>query len=167
MFNKYWSKFDQENIMLHYLAVDWENLIKTNIENVDQFFVNFLIKFNSILGIHAPLKNLSKEKLKLINKQWIALGLQNSISVKSNLLAKYLKLKGLSLKNEAQIKHNHRRNILSILLKESKKSYIKTYFQLKIYDLKSTWKGIKNLISLKESPVIAHYLLLLVIIIYN
>ena len=35
-------------------------------------------------------------------------------------------------------------------MKESKKSYFTNYFQNKLNDLKSTWKGIKNLISLKE-----------------
>ena len=37
-------------------------------------------------------------------------------------------------------------------MKESKKSYFTNYFQNNLNDLKSTWKGIKNLISLKELP---------------
>ena len=44
---------------------------------MDQLFVNFLIKFNSILDIHERLKKDSREKLKLKNKQCIAPGLQN------------------------------------------------------------------------------------------
>ena len=35
-------------------------------------------------------------------------------------------------------------------MKESKKTYFSNYFQNSRNDLKSTWKGIKNLISLKE-----------------
>ena len=53
------------------------DLNKTNKENMDQLFVNFLIKFNSILDIHKRLKKDSREKLKLKNKQCIAPGLQN------------------------------------------------------------------------------------------
>lgn len=53
------------------------DLNKTNNENMDQLFVKFVTKFNSILDIHERLKKVSREKLKLKNKQWIALGLQN------------------------------------------------------------------------------------------
>ena len=38
---------------------------------------------------------------------------------------------------------------------ESKKSYFTNYFQNNPNDLKSIWKGIKNLISLKELPNVA------------
>ena len=36
IFERAWSKFDQENFMLDYLSVDWENLIKSNCGNVNQ-----------------------------------------------------------------------------------------------------------------------------------
>ena len=137
IFETDWSKFDQENFILDYLSVDWENLIKSNCGNVDQSFVSFLAKFNSILDLYAPLKKISKQKLKFRNKPWITLGLQKSISIKNHLLTKYIKLKDVTLKNEAQIKYKQYRNLLSTLMKESKKSYFTNYFQ-------------NNLISLKE-----------------
>ena len=56
MFERDWSRFDQENVILDYLSVDWENLIKSNNGNVDQSFASFLTKFNSILDLYAPLK---------------------------------------------------------------------------------------------------------------
>ena len=40
-------------------------------------------------------------------------------------------------------------------MKESKRSYFTNYFQNNLNDLKSTWKGIKNLICLKELPNVA------------
>ena len=112
------KKFDQENFILDYLSVDWENLIKSNCGNVDQSFVSFLFKFNSILDMHAPLKKISKQKFKFINKALITLGLQKSISIKNHLLTKYIKLKDVTLKNEAQIKYKQYRNLLSTLMKE-------------------------------------------------
>ena len=118
-------------------------------------FCQLLATFNSILDLHAPLKKISKQKLKFRNKPWITLGLQKSISIKNHLLTKYIKLKDVTLKNEAQIKYKQYRNLLSTLMKESKKSYFTNYFQNNLNDLKSTWKGIKNLISLKELPNVA------------
>ena len=87
---------------------------------------------------HLTIQNkISKEKLKFRNKPWITLGLQKSISIKKHLLTKSIKLKDATLKNEAQIKFKRYRNLLSTLMKESKKSYFTNYFQ-------------NNLISLKE-----------------
>ena len=118
IFERDWSKFDQEKFILDYLSVDWENLIKSNYGNVDQSFVSFLAKHNSILDLYAPLKKISKQKLKFRNKPWITLGLKKSISIKNHLLTKYIKLKDVTLKNEAQIKYKQYRNLLSTLMKE-------------------------------------------------
>ena len=46
IFERDWSKFDQENLILNYLFVDLENLIKSNNENVDQSIVSFPTDFN-------------------------------------------------------------------------------------------------------------------------
>ena len=42
-------------------------------------------------------------------------------------------------------------------MKESKRSYSTNYFQNNLNDLKSSWKGIKNLIFLKELPNVAPF----------
>ena len=138
--------FDQKNFILDDLSVDWE------IGNVDQSFVSFLTKFNSILDWYVLLKKISERKLKFRNRQRVTLGLKKSISIKNHLLTKYIKLKEATLKNGARIKYKQCRNLLSTLMKESKKSYFTNYFQNNLNDLNSTWKGIKNLISLKELP---------------
>ena len=124
---------------------------------MDQSFVSFLTKFNSILDLYVPLKKISKQKLKFRYKPWITLGLQKLVSIKNHLLTKYIKLKDVTLKNEAQTKCKRYRNLLSTLMKESKKSYFTNYFQNNLNDLNSTWKGIKNLISFKKMPNVAPF----------
>ena len=138
IFERDCSKFDQENFVLDYLSADWENLIELNCGNVDQSFASFLFKFNSILDLYAPLKNISKQKLKFINKALVTLGLQKAISIKNHLLTKYIKLKDVTFKNEAQIKNKQYRYLLSTLMKESQKSYFTNYFQNNLNDLKRT-----------------------------
>ena len=81
----------------------------------------------------------------------ITLGLLKSFSIENHLL-KYTKLKDFTLKDEAQIKYKQYKNLLSTLMRERKISYSTNYFQHNLNDLKSTWKGIKNLFSLKELP---------------
>ena len=61
IFERDWSKFDQENFILDYQSVDWKILSKSNNGNVDQSFVSFLAKFNSILDLYSPLKKISKQ----------------------------------------------------------------------------------------------------------
>ena len=133
-----WSKFDQENFIIDYRSVNWENLIKANCRNVDQSLASFPAKFNSILDLYASLRKISKQKLKFRNKPWITLGLQKSISITSHLLTKHIKLKDVTLKHETQIKYKQYGNLLSTSMKESKKSYLTNYFQNNVNDLKST-----------------------------
>ena len=105
--------------------------------------------------MYASLQKISKQKSKFGNKAWITLGLQKSISIKNHLLTKYIKLKDVTLKKEVQIKYKQYRNLLSTLMEEGKKSYFTYYFQNNLNYLKNAWKGIKNLISLKELANVA------------
>ena len=87
--------------------------------------------------------------MKFKTKPWITPGLQKSISVKNKLLAKFIKLKEPTLKNEAHTKYKLSRNMLATLLKRSKR--FSSFFQNHVNDLKNSWKGIKRIISLKDS----------------
>ena len=87
---------------------------------MDQPFVSFLTKFNSILDLYAPLKTFPNKKLKFRNKTWITLSLKKSISIKNHLLTKYIKLIDVTLKNEVQIKYKQYRNLLPTLMKENR-----------------------------------------------
>ena len=105
---------------------------------MNQSCVIYLTKFNSILDLYAPQKQISKQKLKFRNKPWITLGLHKLTSIKNHLLTKYIKLKDTILRNEAQVIHKQFRNLLSTLMKESKISYFINYFQNNLNDLKRT-----------------------------
>ena len=39
-------------------------------------------------------------------------------------------------------------------MQDGKKSYFPNYFHNNLNELKNTWKGMKNLISLKELPIV-------------
>ena len=145
------NNFDQENFVLDYLAVDWTIIIKSENKNIDFSFGCFLKKFNLILDKYLLLKKLTKQKLKFKTKLWITPSLQKSVLVKNKLLAKFIKLKEPTLKNEAHIKYNLYRNMLATLLKRSKHTYFSYFFQNHINDLKNTLKGVKRTISLKDS----------------
>ena len=43
------------------------------------------------------------------------------------------------------------RNMISVLLKQSKKNYYENYFKDKINNIKNTWKGIQSIIFLQKT----------------
>ena len=71
VFEKHWSKFDQENFILDYFDTDWSNLLNLNEKNVDLSTNNFLNAMNSLLNKYAPFKKISKYKLTFKAKPWI------------------------------------------------------------------------------------------------
>ena len=58
-----------------------------------------------ILDDYAPLKNLSKYKLKFKTKSRITTALQKSITIKNKLFSDFINKKDLTLKTELHIKH--------------------------------------------------------------
>ena len=86
IYERDWSKFDQENFILDYFSVDWEDLLKTDDLNADNSTRMYLDKINMLLDTYAPLKRVNKYKMKFKSKPWITLGLQKSMSMKNKLL---------------------------------------------------------------------------------
>ena len=70
-----WSKFYQENFILDYFSVDWEDLLKIDELNADSSTNMSLDTINMLLDTYAPLKRVNKYKLKFKSKPWIILGL--------------------------------------------------------------------------------------------
>ena len=90
IYERNWSKFDQENSILDYFSVDLEDLLKIDYLNADNSTKIYLDKINMLLDTYAPLKRINKYKLKFMSKSWITLGLQKSISVKNKLLTNFI-----------------------------------------------------------------------------
>ena len=94
-------------------------MLKKN--DVNHFFDNFLLKMNGLLDKHALCKKISKYQLKLKTKPWITTAIHKSILVKNFLFEKYMKLKDLLKKSETHDKCKYYRNLLSTVIKKSKK----------------------------------------------
>ena len=109
-----WSKFDQENFILDYFSVDWEDLLKIDELNADNSTKMYLDKINKLLDTYAPLKRINKYKLKFKSKPWITLGLQKPISVKNKLLSNFINKKEPILKDEFHTKYKKYRNLYSL-----------------------------------------------------
>ena len=98
IYERDWSKFDQEDFILDYFSVDWEDLLKTDELNADNSTKMYLDKINILLDTYAPLKRINKYKMKFKSKRWITFGLQKSISVKNKLLKNFINKKDSVIK---------------------------------------------------------------------
>ena len=147
IYERDWSKFGQENFILDYFSVDWEDLLKTDELNADNSTRMYLDKINVLLDTYAPLKRINKYKMKFKSKPWITL--QKSVSVKNKLLKNFINKKDPILKEEFHTNYKKYRNLLSTLMKKSKQAYYDKYFERNWNNIRNTWKGIKSFISLK------------------
>ena len=144
IYERDWSK----KTLLDYFSVDWNSIIN-NDKGANLYFNSFFKRINAILDNHAPLRKVTKKKLRFRSKPWIILGLQKSISIKNILFAKLIKSNDINQQNEIQIRYKQYRNLISTLLTTSKCSYFTKLFNDNLNYLKNTWEGIKDLISLE------------------
>ena len=120
IYQRDWSKFDQENFILDYFSIDWEDLLEIDELNVDNSTHMSLEKINILLDTYAPLKRIDKNKLRFKSKPYITLGLQKSISVKNKVLTKFINAKDPILKDKTHIEYKNYRSMLFTLMKKSK-----------------------------------------------
>ena len=118
-----WSKFNCQELILDYFAIDQPQILKLQHNNIDASFQNFLGSMSKILGKHSPLKKLTEYKLKFKTKPWITSVLQKSISLKNKIFKCYINTKHVTKKPELQNNHESCRNILPTLKKKSKQNY--------------------------------------------
>ena len=58
--NIFWSKFNREEFILDYFAIDWPHILKLQNNDTNTSFQNFFDSMSRILDKYAPLKKLSK-----------------------------------------------------------------------------------------------------------
>ena len=98
IYERDWSNFDQENFILDYFSIDWNETLKIEEQNIDYSTEIFLNKINELLDNFAPFKKTNKYKLKFKSKSWITPGLQKSISGTNKFLSDFIKKRILVLK---------------------------------------------------------------------
>ena len=122
------SKFSAENFVRDLSCVQWDQCLSHT--NVDKSFSYFYNRLNSCVNKHAPMKLVSKRKLKQFVKPWITKGIRASIKIKNKLYA-----------SGNEIKYKRYRNSICSLTRLSKKQYYYDYFNTHLTDMKKTWAG--------------------------
>lgn len=83
-----------------------------------------------------------KDRRRSSRKPWITKGILKSIGRKERLYKRYLKLKNPSVKK----KYTSFRNMLTHIIRVSKKNYFAEKLESNRHDLKNNWKTLNNLL---------------------
>ena len=116
--------------------IDWSCIIKTHANNVDELLSTFYRNFNKIINKHAPIKTLSRRRIKQFFKPWITKGIRTSIKEKNRLY-----------QIGDQEKYKYYRNKICSLIRLSKKHYYCAFFNNNLSNMKKTWQGINELLN--------------------
>ena len=146
-----WSKFNNENFILDYFNKTWSEILQLDQHNANLSMDSYLDHMNDILDIHAPYKQVNKNKLRFKIKLWATPALQKSLTVKNHLIKKFINCNDSQTKEQLCTRYKEYRNLLSILLKRSKTNYYNHYFDIN-WNIKNTWKEIKSILSIKPNP---------------
>ena len=82
-----YSKFSAVRFNDDLSNVQWDDILSSGKNNVDVLFSSFYNKFNTIVNIHAPMKEASSRKRKVLSKPWVTTGLKVSVRMKNKLYA--------------------------------------------------------------------------------
>ena len=80
------SEFSSEEFNNDLSQVDWGMIITNSKHDIDKLFSSFYNKINKVVNKHAPLKTVSRQRAKLLEKPWITNGMKKSIKIKNRLM---------------------------------------------------------------------------------
>ena len=127
IFEQDWSKLNREEFIVDYFAIDWTHMLKLQNNDTNTSFQNVFESMSNIIDKHAPLKKLSKYKLKFKTKPWIFTALQKYISI-NKLFRDFIDKKDLTQKTELQIECKSCRK--TTLVKNSKRTIATRFLKI-------------------------------------
>ena len=144
-YGRSFRNFDDNEFLAVLQNIKWQNIFG-NITCPDKLMELFLKTLNEVLDLMAPIKPLSRKEANLKIKPWITKGILKSIKIRDRLYKKYLSKKS----NILLQKYKQYRNLIVTLIRVSKKNHYHAYFETNKTNIKNTWDGIKEIISLNK-----------------
>ena len=138
------STFNADSFLQDVYAIDWNDITMqcTDLHEITALTIDAL---KSIVNKHAPKKQTSRNKQRLLHKPWISKGILKSIKIKHTMYKTHFLSRDPSKVCEFK-KYSNRLNYLKNI---SKKTYFCKHFDLCKGNLKATWKLIGTLIKRK------------------
>ena len=120
---------------------DWNAIL--NNEQLDACYEAFLLRFNSIIDTHAPIKNVTIPYKAIIREPWMTSGLIKSSKKRDKLYKKSL---GKPKDSIAFMKYKEYRNTYNSIKRLAKKNYYTELFKQYGDNIAKTWKIINSMV---------------------
>ena len=130
--------------------------------NPNLSFHNYIEEVQKMISNHTPLCKTRKKELKFQNKPWITSGLQKSIVIKNKLFGKFTRSTNSIIKEKLHNDYKSYSNMISTLLKQSKKNYYDKYFK-GINNMKNTIISLQKITNDSPKIIIVSKTILLLI----
>ena len=144
------KNFVEEDFIEDIKKLDWTQLLNTSRDDINHSFDTFISILNTLLDKHAPFKTMNKKELKLQQKPWISKGILCSIRKRDIIFRKLKKATKQTVKSNLHAKYKNYRNQIVLLTRLSKRNYYSTFFTTNMGNLRKTWEGIREIVSIKE-----------------
>ena len=136
MFIRDWKTFNNATFPADYKSTDWPTIMQIDKGNPILSFYNYIEKVEKMISNHAPLRKTRKRELKFQSKPWITSGFKKSIVIKNKLFGKLTKSANSIIKEKLHNDYKNYINIITTLLKQSKKKNYVKYFKDNIKNMK-------------------------------
>ena len=140
--------FDRENFFLDLLSLDWDEILKLDNEDPNLSFREFYTTINRLIDTYMPLRKMTKKEVKLMLKPWITQDILKSMKSRDSILYNYNHTKNENKKEELKQKYKQLKNKITEDTRKSKMKYYHNFFAQNANNIKTTWKGIKNIINI-------------------
>ena len=145
-FMRNYSQFNRDNFLLDFFDIDWKHVLKSS--DPGKNLNDFISRTNDLINQHVPLKKVRHKDIP--RKPWITKGILTSIRHKNALYKKFIVEKNAQKKEELHSNFKSYRNWLTKILRLSKTSHYKAFFDMHKTNLRETWQGIRSLVSYKS-----------------
>ena len=139
-----YSTFDRKLYIKDLNEINWEHISDSCLD-LHEKTSKVIEIIQTITDRHAPMKLASRSKRKQLNKPWITAAILKSIKHKQKMYRTHYCCDD----NEKKEEYKRYANMLTKLIKYSKKEYYNHQFHMHKDNLKSTWKVIGTLIKRK------------------
>ena len=158
-YGRSFKNFNQNEFETELKNIKWGPLFYN--KNCDENFTTFFHTIEHLLDEMAPVRRLTRKEIDLLSRPWITNGILKSIKDRNCTHRHFIKEKDKEKKKEIFKSYKSKRNLIKILIRQSKRNYYITFFEEHKADMKKTWEGIRNIVNISKknrvTPVKVNY----------
>ena len=148
-YSRDWRNFNKQRFAYELSKYNWNDVTSPDLgTNVSS--ENFFNNINTLLDEMAPIKRLTKKEKGLMERPWITSGILASMKSRDFAYSEFIREKDPSVKATKFDLYKTKRNLVTKLIRVSKKDYYTKYFTEHTTNLKKTWSGIRELINVNK-----------------